>query len=482
MAESVLMPQSGSTMEEGTITRWHFQEGENVTAGKPLFEIETDKATLDVEAPADGILSRILVQEGETVPVHRPVALIGTSCEDTAPAPASPGISVPRLEDPPKAPFVSLPPPAHLSVRPLTSAPPLSFSASPRAQRIASEKGVALSVLAGRGTGPEGRIIERDVLAYLEAQAEISETAARMPARPEETPSPRLTPMAAKLADDFGIEVSDLALGLPGSRVRREDVVRHQQNVEGERESVASASSPPETETSVSRPGNTLLLSGLRKRVAENVTKSALTVPRVTLFLEVDMTECRVLREKILPDFEKAWGIRPSFTDFLLRAVAKTLLEFPLLNASLIGEEIHLHQDIHLGVAVAVEGGLIVPNLKSAQLLSLAEIAQKTKPLIERARTGKAAPEDLSGGTFTVTNLGSFGIDAFDPILVPGQSAILGIGKIQEKPAVVNGQIVPRSRMNLCLSFDHRILDGAPAAQFLQALQTLLETPVRLLV
>ena len=539
MAQLFRMPQPGSTMEEGTIVQWRVKEGETVKAGQPLVDIETDKATLEIEAESDGVLHRILAQAGETVPVHDPIAILGTADELLEPeegtASGTPYVGA-TLALPHESGGATLALPSQSALpnpqtrepdnaqRPTPNAP---LSASPRAQRIAAEKGVSLAVLAGRGTGPDGRIIERDVLAYLEAQAEISAVVpvvvsqTMAPSKPESDlavlPAPRLTPMAAKMASDLGVEVADLALGLPGSRVRREDIVRHQEEASGVRRSAlpsepeeGTASGTPYVGASLALPSQSALpnpqtrepdnaprptpnaslaqhptpspLTPFRKRIAENVTKSALTIPRVTLVLEVDMTECVGLREKILPDFEKGYGVRLSFTDCLLRAVAKSLPDFPLLNASLVGDAVQVHREIHLGIAVAVEEGLLVPVLKNAQSLSLAELAQRGKSLIERAREGKATPDDLSGGTFTVTNLGAFGIDLFDPILVPGQSAILGIGRIAEKPAVFEGQIVPRSLMNLCLSFDHRILDGAPAAQFLQSLKALLETPVRLLV
>ena len=202
----------------------------------------------------------------------------------------------------------------------------------------------------------------------------------------------------------------------------------------------------------------------------------------MTLTLEVDMTACAEFRTALIPDVEKGYGTRLSFTDLLVKATARALGEHPLLNAALVGNEVHLFAQKNIGVAVALEEGLIVPVVKGAEQKSLGAISAELKQLVERSRTGKFTPDDLSGGTFTITNLGSFGIDVFDPIIVTGQAAILGVGRIADKPVVIKKEVVVRSMMNLCLSFDHRILDGAPAARFLQRLKELLENPMFVLI
>lgn len=222
--------------------------------------------------------------------------------------------------------------------------------------------------------------------------------------------------------------------------------------------------------------------AGMRKRIADNVVKSKATAPHVTLTLEVDMTACASLRTELIPDIEKAYGTRLSFTDILVKATARALEEHPLLNSSLAGDELRLFKPKNIGVAVALEEGLIVPVVKEAERKTLGSISSELKQLVERSRTGKFTPDDLAGGTFTITNLGAFGIDVFDPIIVTGQAAILGVGRIADKPVVINKEVVVRSMMNLCLSFDHRIVDGAPAARFLQRLKELLENPLRILV
>jgi len=216
--------------------------------------------------------------------------------------------------------------------------------------------------------------------------------------------------------------------------------------------------------------------------VAENVAKGFFSAPPVTLVAEVDMTECVRLREQLLPEVEKAYGTRLTYTDIIVRATARALRDFPMMNATLRDDQILLHPDVNVGVAVAVEDGLLVPVVKNADRKTLGEISRELRELAERARAGKSTPDDLSGGTFTITNLGAYDVDLFNPVLVPGQTGILGVGRIAEKPVIREGQVVARHLMNLCLTFDHRVLDGAPAARFLQRVKQLLESPMLLLI
>jgi pyruvate dehydrogenase E2 component (dihydrolipoamide acetyltransferase) len=318
----------------------------------------------------------------------------------------------------------------------------------------------------------EGRVVERDVIAFLEEQKRQPVAAPGA----EEKAAPRVTPLAARMADDLGVDLSELAMGLPGSRVRSEDILRHVETARPASEAVPSAALLSEGGVTVQPFG------GMRKRIADNVARSAFTAPHVTLTLEVDMTEAAEFRARLIPEIEKAYGTRLSFTDILVKAVARALGEHPRLNAALVGEELRLYSQKNIGVAVALDDGLIVPVIKEADKKSLGAVSVELKALVERARAGKFTPDDLAGGTFSVTNLGTFGIDVFDPIIVPPQAAILGVGRIADRPVVLNKAIVIRSMMNLCLSFDHRILDGAPAARFLQRVKELLENPLLILV
>jgi pyruvate dehydrogenase E2 component (dihydrolipoamide acetyltransferase) len=480
-------------MEEGTILKWHRQEGDSVKEGDVLLEIETDKAAIEVEAPTSGVLRKILKAEGEMIPIRQPIAILGSADEpiDALLSPAG------ATEDGPQSGMYSgtvseqeKPEPRYPNPEPRTEGRRVFLS--PRARRVADERGVPVAALAGRGTGPEGRVVERDVLAYLDEQSAQPVIAAPVAT---ERPSPRATPLAARVADDLGVDLGDLALGPPGRRVRREDVLRHAETGAGDQGSQGRAEAneaPTNRAAGVSQlpippapgPGAyaTLALAGMRKRIAENVAKSKFTAPHVTLTLEVDMTETAAFRQRLIPEVEKAYGARLSYTDILVKASAQALDAHPMLNASLVGEEIRLYTQKNIGVAVALDTGLIAPVVKSAERKSLGSISAELKQLVERARTGRFTPDDLSDGTFTISNLGAFGIDVFDPIIVTGQAAILGVGRLAEKPVVVNKEVVVRTMMNLCLSFDHRILDGAPAARFLQRLKELLENPMLILI
>ena len=483
MAQLFNMPQLGSTMEEGTILKWHKNEGDTVRAGEVLLEIETDKASMEVEAPVDGVVRKILALADAVVPIRQPIAILAGADEPIEALLAAAGVGgrqTPTGSAPPPA-AVQAPPstPESSAVLPTPAANGVAAPVfiSPRARRIADEKGVAVALLAGRGTGPQGRVIERDVEAFVAAQA--ARPAGAATAESNQRIAPRTTPLAARMADDLGIDLNDLTTGLPGSRVRREDVLRH---AETARPTVGAAPAAPPKSDGAPAGVTVLAFGGMRKRIADNVVKSAFSAPHVTLTLEVDMTACAEFRTRLIPEVEKIYGTRLSFTDVLVKATARALGEHPLLNAALVGNEVHLFAQKNIGVAVALEEGLIVPVVKRAEQKSLGVISAELKQLVERSRTGKFTSDDLSGGTFTITNLGSFGIDVFDPIIVTGQAAILGIGRIADKPIVLQKQVVVRSMMNLCLSFDHRILDGAPAARFLQRLKELLENPVLVLI
>lgn len=481
MAEYFKMPTLGQSMEEGTVLQWFKREGDAIKRGEALLEVMSDKANFEVEAPRDGVLRKIMVSENSTVPVNTPLAIIGTADEPIDALLQGVGGGEAVEEKPTTTPaateaaaVVGSPAPAAKT----ESAPIGRVFISPRARRLADERGIPIAALAGLGTGPEGRVLERDVVAYLERQA-----VAHLPGSPlkleeqAERPKPRATPLAARIAEDLGVNIEDLATGLPGSRVTA-DVVRRTAAT------VKPTPVPPAAPVEGAAPvvAEVIPLRGLRKMVAENVTKSRQTAPHVTLVMEVNVTELVALFERLRPDIQRLYNSKLTYTDLLVKAVARALDDHPLCNAALVGNEVRVYTDKNIGVAVATENGLIVPVIHRADTLSLVEISIKLKELAERCRTGKQTSEDLAGGTFTITNLGAFGVDAFDPIIVPPQSCILGVGRIAQKPVVVNEQVAIRSMMNLCLSFDHRVLDGVPAAKFLQTLKELLEAPLLIFV
>ena len=454
-------------MEEATVLKWLKIEGDRVVKGEAILQIETDKATMEVESTFTGVVRKLLIREGDSVLIRTPIAIIGEADEP---------ISEMAEMNPDKSRHDDILPassrPVDATRSDVNQADSSTLGISPRARRLADEKGVHPNLLAGKGTGPEGRVIERDVVAFIK-NSDLSLTAHSAFSDSTNRDAPRMTPLAVRIADDLGIDLESLSLGLPGSRVRSEDVLRH-----------ADSANSPTSVTEVDKPVQSavIFMQGIRKRVAESVLKSVQTIPSVTLVMEIDMTECAEMRERIIPDFEKRHHVRLSFNDLFAVAVARCLELHPLLNSSLVGDEIRLHAAKNIGFAVAIEGGLVIPVLKQVGEKGLGEIAKERKSLTERALNGTFSPEDLAGGTFTISNLGAFGIDLFDPIIPPGQCAILGIGRIADKPVVIAKQVFVRSLMNLCLTFDHRILDGAPAAQFLLSLKELLENPVRILV
>jgi len=438
MAIKMLMPLLGQTMEEGTIIKWFNNEGDSIKEGEPLLEVMTDKVNMEVEAPESGVLRKILAQPDDIVPVQDAIAIIGTADEPIddlladAPAPKAPA----EAPAPAAAP-ISAPTAAAKTESPAVPVAGEKVFASPAARRVARERGIEIEALAGRGTGPNGRIVEKDVLGF--------------------AASVRATPLAEKVAADMGIQLGAVTGTGVGGRITRDDLGR-------------AAVTPAGI-------GATIPFTGMRKMVAKGVTASAQTAVHVTLVTEVDMTECVSLRGQLLAEIEREYGVRLSYTDFIAKAAAKAILDKPIVNASLQGDVIVISDSINIGIATAIEGGLLVPVVKNVQSKSVIAISKEIKALAERARSGKATPDDLSGGTFTITNLGVYGVDSFTPIITPGQSAILAVCRIADKPVVVNGQILIRSMMNLCLSFDHRIMDGAPAAEFLARLRDILQSP-----
>lgn len=442
MAHVFTMPMLGNTMEEGTIVQWFKQVGDPVKKGEPLLEVMSDKANFEVESEAEGIVRAILADADANVAVHTPIAVIGTADEpiDLAAVGAA---SAPVAE---AAPQVAAPAPAAASDA-------TTAAASPRAKKLAAGKGVDVATLTG--SGPGGRVIAADVEA---AQVQ---------------PAVRATPLAAKIADDLGVKLDSLA---GQGKVTADDVRR----VADAAKPTASAPAPrPAGEPAVA---DVIPFRGLRKMTADVVTRSRQTAPHICLNMEVDMTAAKALHAQLVPAVQEAFGLKLTITDLLIKAVAKSLAKHPLCNAALIGDEIRLYGDRNIGVAVAAPSGLVVPVIRQADTLAIPEISAQLKGLVQRCREGKQTQDDIAGGTFTITNIGMFGVDSFDPIIVPPQSCILGVCRVAEKPVVVDGQIAIRSMMNLCLSIDHRVLDGVPGAQFLQTLKGLIEAPLMILV
>lgn len=428
MPVDVLAPPLGTNVDAVVLRNWYKQEGETVQAGEPLFAVETDKATLDIEAPASGILRQVSCQPGSEVKTLSRIAIIMSPDEVVESTKVqSANVPVPRS--------------AAAIVSPLAGHKNHRTFISPRAKRLADERGVEWQTL--RGSGPENAIVVRDVKASLENRQ-----------------TPKITPVAERMAEEAGLDRTRLAGTGVGGRITRQDIAR------------AVGAQPP-VENDVAE---TIPVVGVRAVIAGRMSQSTAETARVTLTAEADATALVELRANLAAD-----GIQVSYNDLFLHVLARTLNEYPRLNASLRGDTIQLWKRIHIGLAVDTDRGLIVPVVRDVDRKGLAEIARDTKALIEAAQQGKSLPNDLRGGTFTLTNLGTYGIDAFTPIINLPECAILGVGRIGPRPAVVENQVVVRQMVWLSLTFDHRLVDGGPAARFLQRVVHLIGRPHLLL-
>jgi pyruvate dehydrogenase E2 component (dihydrolipoamide acetyltransferase) len=439
MTTEIVLPQWSMGMADGTVVRWLKHEGESVAEGEPLAEVEAAKVTSEVEAEVAGVLVRILVAEGETVPVRTPLCLIGTTDEvvasaenSTASAEATP------VASPPVQPSASSRSPAQIT---------------PIARRMAQDHGIDLSQV--QGSGPGGRIVSEDVLRAIDA-------ATRPTPYLEASATVQVIPAARRLAKEHGIDLNQVRGSGPGGRVTIEDV---QRVIDAAAHPVAPASLASSTAEQV------LPLTGMRGAIARRMHQSLQTSAQVTLITEVDVSALVQLREELKQQFAL------TYTDLVVKAAAQALKEHPRLNAWIEGERIRLVQAVHIGMAVALDDGLIVPVVRDADRKSLREIAQVTQQLAMRARAGTLARDEVTGSTFSVTNLGIYGIDAFTPIINPPEVAILGVGRITEKLVRIPRGAVWRNVITLSLTFDHRAVDGAPAAAFMQSIGKHLEHP-----
>jgi pyruvate dehydrogenase E2 component (dihydrolipoamide acetyltransferase) len=417
MAKHITLPALGQSMEEGTIVRWIKSEGETVVEGEALYEVLTDKVSIEVEARLAGTLHKILAPVDAIIAVGAPVAIMAEPGErlegivESAPA-----------GDPAKA--VVSPESALNQIPGAAGSRRSRVNASPLARRLAAEHGIDLSELTGRGSGPQGRITKADVL----NRAEQGKSAAAFAA---------------------SAQVPSL------------------------RETVLSEPNLEYTET---------ILSGVRKQVADAMSRSAAN-PHLTLTMPVDMSETVKLRKQLLPAVEKSHEVRISFTDIIALATAKALSERSDINSTVVENRIRQFRSVHLGIAVSLgSGGLIVPVVRNANALGLGALSVAIKDLATRARDGKLSADEVSGATFTITNLGTYGVAEFNPIINPPQVAILGVCAISDTVVPIDGHPEIRPIMNLCLSFDHRVIDGAPAAEFLARIKSILENPGLLIV
>jgi pyruvate dehydrogenase E2 component (dihydrolipoamide acetyltransferase) len=436
MAQALVMPKLGLTMTEGTIGKWLMAEGDPVTTGDKLYEVETDKLTNTIESTMDGTILKILAGEGDVIACLEPVVIIGAPGEDISallPAGAAPSVTAPVAVEPAEQTSTSD------NVPKVAKTQDGRIIASPAAKKLAKEKNVDLAFVLG--TGPNDRIIIEDVEKYL--------------ANPTAATNVKASPLAAKMAQESGVALNDVPAN---GRVMSKDVVAYLNN-----------SAPAQREEVVP-------MSAMRKVIAKRMSESVAISPTVTYDVSIDMSSMKAYKEQLGSE-----GIKASYTDLLVKIVSKALLEYPLLNCSIDGNNIILKRYVNMGFATALEDGLLVPVIKDAHLKSITEISSEIKSLAEQARSGSLGPDALSGGTFTITNLGMYGIESFSPIINQPEVAILGVNAIVDTLVLVNGQPVAKPMMRLSLTADHRAVDGSVAALFLARVKKLMEKPALLL-
>lgn len=422
MADIVNMPKLGFDMAEGTLIRWVILEGESIAKGAILAEIETDKATVEVESPYDGVVTNHLVSEGDIVPINTPIAVIGEEGEE---------IDIDKM---------------------LGESMPEDVAKEEEVE--ASEKVVSQQPSASEDSSSDGKLPN----------------------------GVRASPLARRMAEEHEIDIKSISGSGPGRRITKKDVEAYMETRELSPQVLKEPGLPTPLLTTVGSPleDRSEPLNRLRAAIGRRMTEAKQQVPHFYVTHEYDMAAVLELRLKIntmLPEDEKT-----SINDYILRAVALTLREFPNLNASLDGDQVAYHGQVNLGVAVAVEGGLLTVVCHDTDLKSIRQIALEVREKVGRARSGKVRPEDVEGSTFSVSNLGMYDVEHFIAIINPPEAAILAIGSVREVPVVDGEQIVPGSRMKATISVDHRVSDGAEAAQFLQSLEKYLEEPLRLLV
>jgi pyruvate dehydrogenase E2 component (dihydrolipoyllysine-residue acetyltransferase) len=449
----VTMPRLSDTMEEGTIAAWLKQPGEQVSKGDVIAQIETDKATMDLTAFEAGTLQEILAPEGTTVAIGKPVARIGSG-----------KAAAPSKTSEPKSREESTPPDTSSS-EPSTRGKPTR----PDSPREGAES-------------PPGSGREEPTPSQSPRGGEKSPPDSR---REEPTPSSsngkvRASPMARHIAAEHGLNLSDITGSGPQGRVVRADV--EAALTEPKAEPSEDAAQPQVAAQPTAEGGDERIsLSQMRRTIARRMAESTRTVPHFFLTTVVDATELGNLRKQINEQTADA-GIKVSFNDLIVKGAALAIRQVPDVNVSFAEDSLIRHGSVHVGIAVATDRGLIVPVLRDADKKSVGQIARETRDLAERASAGKLQPPDYSGGTFTVSNLGMFGVEQFQAVINPPESAILAVGAIGREPAEYQGEITLRDRLRLTLSVDHRALDGATGARYLQALKALLEKPMLLLV
>lgn len=433
MATPVTMPKLGLTMNAGSVSRWHKKEGDPVAKGEILMTVATDKLTFDVESPGEGVLLKIAIPEGRDVPVGEVLAYIGTAGEKVEAA----------FAKPPAEERAAAPASAAGSVKAGAAAVPLpaGLRATPLARKTAREMAVDLALV--QGTGPGGRIVKKDVEACVSVSGRV-----------------KASPVAAKAAAELGV---DLASVSASGRVMKADVLR------------------AATFAAVAAADSAVPLTPMRRVIAERMSLSKATIPTASYEIDAGFAALAEFRAKVRAESERL-GTKITYNHILMKICAAAIRDVPLANSSFGGDEITVHGNVNIGLAVAVEGGLLVPNVKAVQAKSLLQVAEETERLVDAARGGRLSLEDMQGGTFTITNLGMFGTKSFVPIVNPPEACILGLGAVEDRVVARDGSVTVIPVSTITLVADHRILDGAEAARFLARIRELIENPWLLLL
>lgn len=467
MAEIIIMPKLGFNMDEGKLVEWYKNEGDAVKKGEPLFSVETDKTNMDIEATGDGVVKALLINAGDKIPVTLPIAVVAGADEDASALIAQAkaeladgGVAVEAGEAPAAA--------APAKEEPKKAAAPAAADGkrkiTPRARRVAAENDLDLATADIVGTGWEGGICEKDVLEYL-ASNKVN-----------------ISPVAKAMADAEGVDISAIKGSGANGKIMKSDI-----EAALAAKPAAAAAGAAVQEAQFSADGKEILeeipYAGVRKVIGDRLAQSKFTAPHLYFTQKVDLTELLKLRKQVNDAQDK----KTSVTDYIARATVIALQKYPEMNASLIGDKIVKYKSVNLGIAVASPTGLIVPNVKNAQNLSVVELSKASTPLFDKARAGKLAYDEYNGGTFTISNLGMFGIENFTAIINPPEVGILAISSTKDEPAVIvnaagEKEIAIRPMMNIQLTVDHRLIDGLLAAQFVTEIKKLLESPISLMV
>ncbi|MFN3599955.1 MAG: 2-oxo acid dehydrogenase subunit E2 [Dietzia sp.] len=476
MAFQIVLPKLGLTMQEGVIGEWVAESGQRVAEGDTLFRVETDKVEVDVEAEAEGVLATV-AEAGAVLPVG---TLVGWLLADGEAVPH--GAAAPT-QDPSDDRSTEEPAPTDV---PPTRAPESNGSghrgrlkASPNARRVAAAAGADLTRITG--TGPGGRIVSEDVEEHL-ATTGATTPASTGAADETGTGASFVGPLVRKLAAELGVDLDRLSGTGTGGRIIRSDVERAASG--GAIDTGQSgADRAPSARSAKSEPsaGDVIPLRGMRGAIARNMLDSLHTMAQLTHGYEVDVTDLVAVRASLKAEAEAAERQAPSLNDFIIRAAALALRAHPLLNAGIVEDEIVLAERIDVGVAVAVDGGLMVPVVRSADELAVSDISAATRRLAGAARAGRISPADLEGATFSVSTLGAYGVDFFTPVINPGNVAILGVGRVKDGVRWDDDTPVRTRVLTLSLTFDHRAVDGVPAAEYLRTVGDILSRPLTLL-